>query len=199
MGVTFIYTSDNLIIAQFLGPEAVTQYAVPYQLFSLVFVISNMFIGPLWPAYAEALTRGDIKWVKKTLSRSLKIILFSTGMLSLSLVILGNNLLYLWVGPKISPSLLLNVGLGVWMVIFSFGSAMSILLNAANIFWFQVIFILLTLVFSLIFKCFFIYYFHIIGIIWGTILAFVTFFIIPYTIFIYKKFYKDLDVDYLIK
>ncbi len=35
IGVTFIYASDNLIITQFLGPEAVTQYAIPYQMFSI--------------------------------------------------------------------------------------------------------------------------------------------------------------------
>ena len=116
MGVTLIYGSDNLIITQFLGPEAVTQYAIPYQMFSLSLVIFNIVIAPLWPAYGEAIARGDIAWVQKTLNRSLKIILLSTGVVSLFLVIFGNQLLNIWVGPKISPSLLLNLGLGFWMV-----------------------------------------------------------------------------------
>lgn len=189
VGVTFIYSADNLIITQFLGPEAVTQYAVPYQLFSFVFVIANMFIVPLWPAYAEALTCGDLHWVKKTLNRSLKIMVLPAGIASLFLIILGNHLLYLWVGPKISPQLWLNVGLGIWMVLLTAGSLMSILLNAANIFRFQFIFVSLTFIFSIIFKCFFVKYFHISGIIWGTILAFLLFFIIPYSIFIKKTFY----------
>lgn len=192
MGIILIYSSDNLIITQFLGPEAVTQYAVPYQLFSFIFVISNMFIGPLWPAYTEALARGDVNWMKKTFVRSLKVILLSTGAISLFLVIFGNQILHLWVGAKISAPLLLNFGLGIWMVLLAFGSTMSIFLNAANIFRFQIIFISLTLISSIAFKCLFVYYFNISGIIWGTIAAFTIFFIIPYALFIHNKIYKSI-------
>jgi O-antigen/teichoic acid export membrane protein len=191
MGVILIYGSDNLIITQFLGPEAVTQYAIPYQMFSLSMVIFNIVIGPLWPAYSEAIARGDISWVRKTLSRSLRIVLLSTGLISTSLIIINNKLLYLWVGPKVTPSLLLNFGLGIWMILLTFGGAMSILLNASNIFRFQIIFISLTLIFSLIFKCIFVHYYNLPGIIWGTVLAYLIFFIIPYILFIKKKFYNE--------
>ncbi len=193
MGVILIYGSDNVIITQFLGPDEVTQYAIPYQMFSQALVILNVIYAPLWPAYAEAIARGDMHWVQKTLGRSLKIILLSTGAVSLFLFIFGNQLLHFWVGPTISPPLLLNLGLGLWMLILAFGSAMSILLNAANIFRFQIIFISLTFIFSVAFKCFFIYYFKLPGIIWGTILAFTIFFIIPYSLFIYKKFYREIS------
>jgi O-antigen/teichoic acid export membrane protein len=190
MGLTFIYSADNLIIAQFLGPEAVTQYAVPYQLFGFVFVITNIFIGPLWPAYTEALTRGDISWAKNTLYRSLRIILLTTGAVSLFLVIFGNQILHMWVGPKLSAPFFLNLGLGIWMVLLAFGSGMSIFLNAANIFRFQIIFISLTFIFSIVFKCLFIHNYKIVGVIWGTIIAFFIFFIIPYSIYIYNKVFK---------
>jgi len=193
MGVTLIYGSDNLIITQFLGPEAVTQYAIPYQMFSFSLAVFNILIAPFWPAYGEALARGDLLWVRKTLKRSLKIILLSTGLVSLFLVFYGNLILNIWVGPKVSPSVLLNVGLGVWMVLLTFGGTLTILLNAANIFRFQVIFVSLTFIFSLIFKCLFIYYFQLVGIIWGTILAYVIFLIIPYSIFVRKTFYRDIE------
>jgi O-antigen/teichoic acid export membrane protein len=191
MGVVLIYGSDNLILTQFLGPEAVTQYAIPYQMFSLSLVIFNIIIAPLWPAYGEAIARGDISWVRKTLTRSLRLILLTTGLVSIFLIILGNKLLYLWVGSKISPSLPLNLGLGIWMVLLTVGGAMSILLNAANIFRFQILFTSLTLIFSIIFKCIFVHYFNIPGIIWGTLLAYLIFFIIPYSLFIRKKIYHD--------
>jgi O-antigen/teichoic acid export membrane protein len=190
-GVILIYGVDNLIITQFLGPEAVTQYAIPYQMFSLSIVIFNIVIAPLWPAYGEAIARGDMAWVRKTLSRSLRIVLLSTGLVSTSLIIFGNQLLYLWVGPKISPSLLLNFGLGIWMMMLNVGGAISILLNASNIFRFQIIFTSLTLIFSIIFKCFFVYYFNLPGIVWGTLLAYLIFFLIPYSLFIRKTFYNS--------
>ncbi len=49
----------------------VPQYAVPARLFAFIGVLVAMLIGPLWPAYGEALTRGDISWVKRTLQRTL--------------------------------------------------------------------------------------------------------------------------------
>ena len=191
LGLALICTSDNLIIAQFMGPEAVTQYAIPFQMFSLSLVIFNL-LTPLWPAYSEAIARGDMAWVRKTLSRSLKLILLSNGLVSLVLIIFAHQLIYLWVGPKISPSLLLNLGLGLWMVVFTFGSALSLVLNAANIFRFQIIFIFLTIIFSLLFKCYFIYYFKLPGIVWGTIIAFTIFYILPYAYYINRKFYKGV-------
>ena len=196
-GVTLIYGADNLIIAQFLGPEAVTQYAIPYQMFGLSMVIFNIVMFPLWPAYGEAIARGDMAWVQKTLGRSLKLIFLSTGVVSLFLVIFGNQILHLWVGPKISPSLLLNLGLALWMVLLTLGSTMSILLNAANIFWFQTIFISLTFIFSILLKILFIHHYKLLGIIWSSILTYTIFFIIPYSIFIHKTFYKDLNSDNL--
>lgn len=191
VGMTFTYSSDNLIIAQFLGPEAVTRYAIPYQMFNFGVVIFNVFFGALWPAYGEAIARGDMIWVKKTLSRSLKMVFLSTLTISVFLILLGNNLLSLWVGPDISMSLLLSIGYGLWIIILTIGTAMSHLLNAANIFKFQIIFIFLTLIISLIVKCVFVNYFHIAGIIWGSILAYLFFTIIPYSWFL-KKYIRDI-------
>jgi O-antigen/teichoic acid export membrane protein len=189
MGVTLIYTSDNLIIAHFLGPAAVTQYAIPYQMFSIALLIFNAIFWPLWPAYSEAMARGDLAWVQKTLHRSLIMILLSIGLVSLFLVVFGNQLLLYWVGSKISPSLSLNIGLGLWMVVLTFGSALSLLLNAANIFRFQIMLIFLTVTVSLIMKSVLVQYYGIPGIIWSTIIAYAIIYIVPSYSYINKKFY----------
>ncbi len=191
VGVTLMNSSDNLIIAQFLGLEAVTQFAIPYQMFSMGIVMFNVFFSPLWPAYSEAIARHDFPWVKDTLNRSLKLILISTGLLSLFLIIFGNRLLNFWVGPAISPSLPLILGLGVWMIVLSVGTAMSQLLNATNIFRFQILYVYLTLVFSLLFKCVLVSLYKLPGIVWGSILAYVIFFILPYSLYIKKYFLRE--------
>jgi O-antigen/teichoic acid export membrane protein len=191
VGVTFTYSSDNVIIAQFLGPEAVTQYAIPYQMFNFGVVIFNVFFGALWPAYGEAIARGDMIWVQKTMNRSLKMIFLLTVIISAILVIFGNKLLYFWVGPTISMSLLFSLGLGLWIIVLTLGTAMSHLLNAANIFKFQIVFIFITLIVSLIVKCILVYHFNIAGIIWGSILAYIFFTIIPYSLFL-KNYFRNI-------
>src|SRR5208282_70762 len=69
------YTSDNIVIAQVLGAAAVALYAVPQKLFSSVSTIVSMAINPLWPAYGEALARGDVAWVRRTFFASLRLVL----------------------------------------------------------------------------------------------------------------------------
>src|SRR5207248_1138716 len=71
ISMAFAFTSDNLVAAQVLGPEAVTQYSVPYRLFGIFITMLMVILGPLWPAYGEAASRGDVDWVVRTLKRSL--------------------------------------------------------------------------------------------------------------------------------
>ena len=61
------YSSDNFVTAQVLGPAAVAHYAIPSRLALAGVTLLTVFLSPLWPAYAEALARGDREWTLKTL------------------------------------------------------------------------------------------------------------------------------------
>ncbi len=190
MLVKFTYSSDNLIIAQVLGSEAVSQYAIPAQMFGVCLVIMNMVIGPLWPAYSEAMARGEMAWAEKTLNRTLLLLLVVVGAPSVCLVIFGPWLLKLWVGPGISPAFSLLLGFGLWTIILSIGSSMSIFLNAANIFRFQIICTSLTFISSLLLKIFLARFWGLSGVVWASIFAYLFCFNIPYAIYIHKLFSK---------
>jgi O-antigen/teichoic acid export membrane protein len=188
MLVKLTYSSDNLIIAQILGAKAVSQYAVPAQMFGFCIIIMNMVTSPLWPAYGEAMARGEIAWAAKTLSRTIVLVLFVVGVPSMLLVILGPWLLKLWVGTQISPSFPLLLGFGIWTLILSLGSSMSIFLNAANIFRFQIICNTLALMLSLLAKIFLCRSFGLSGVIWGTIIAYSLCCVLPYFLYLSKYF-----------
>jgi O-antigen/teichoic acid export membrane protein len=111
------YQTDNLILAQVLGPDSVTTYAVTNRLFMIVPAILFLIMIPLWPVYGEAAARGDVQWIKKTLNRSLLIALGLTIPANLLLVIFSRPLLRVWVGPQIVPSLLLLTGLATWTIV----------------------------------------------------------------------------------
>jgi O-antigen/teichoic acid export membrane protein len=188
MLVKLTYSSDNLIIAQMLGAEAVSQYAIPAQMFGVCLIIMNMVIGPLWPAYSEAMARGEIAWAEKTLNRTLVVLLIVVGIPSGLLVILGPWLLKLWVGSKITPSLPLLLGFGIWTLILSIGGSMSLFLNAANIFGFQIICNTLAFIVSVLAKIFLARSFGLPGVVWGTIIAYLFCFLLPYSIYLSRLF-----------
>jgi O-antigen/teichoic acid export membrane protein len=133
------YSSDNIVLAAVLGPEAVSQYAVPAKLFSLVTLATSFLTVPLWPAYGEALARGDHHWIRRTLYRSLILSAGVSVILSVALVSFGTRIIYLWVGPSIQPSPLLLAGLGIWGVVCSISNGIAIFLNGLSVMRFQVI------------------------------------------------------------
>ncbi len=136
MAVSF--SSDNLVLARVLGPQAVAQYAVPARLFGFVNVACITALGALWPAYGEALARNDHGWIFKTFVRSLILTALISGSAGLLLACFGSRLVYYWVGPAIHPSPILLIALAIWSVVFSLSSTMSLFLNGLSIMSFQV-------------------------------------------------------------
>jgi O-antigen/teichoic acid export membrane protein len=177
--VAVAYASDNLVIAQILGASAVPAYAVPEKLFSFVALALATVLTPLWPAYGEALARGDVAWVRRTFARSLAL---SGGMaagLAMALVLAAPGLLSLWVGRSIAPPLLLLVGLAVWKTIEAGGNAMAMLLNGANVVRVQIVVAVGAGICALLLKIVLVGHIGVAGAVWATIIAYSVIAVVP--------------------
>ena len=182
--VALAYSSDNIVAAHVLGPEAVTQYAVPLRLFAVVPMLLGMVIAPLWPAYGEAIARQDTDWVATALRRSLVLVLAISAPVSLFFVVFGGRAIHFWVGPAIHPSLLLLVGMAFFTVLTMTANVGSTLLNGANVIRFQVVTALLVGITALGAKILLARWIGLPGIIWGTTLALFVFMAVPNAVFI---------------
>jgi O-antigen/teichoic acid export membrane protein len=167
----FSVSIDNIIITQALGPEAVTQFAVPIRMFLLVRSVGGMFVFPLWPAYSEALTRGDISWVKKTVLRSVALSFACFGPLAFSLAVFGKGLVHVWVGPQIQPTYGLLAGAALWVVVDLCGQAMTVFLCGANLMKFQVFLFVGSALANLPGKLIGVRLFGLSGVVWTTALS----------------------------
>lgn len=132
------FSADNFIVARVLGAVNVPEYSIPQRMFSMIAMISSMLVAPLWPAYGEAISRGDMPWVRRTLRGSLLTVLAVTTVASAALLLASRTLLHWWVGTRIHPPFALLLGLAVWTVIGCCGDAIGNFLNAANFIRFQV-------------------------------------------------------------
>ena len=126
------FTSDNIVIAQVLGAAAVAVYAVPQKLFSFVSMVVGMGITPLWPAYGEAIARGDVAWVRRVFLGSLWITLAIAVPLCTLLVVAGPWILKVAVGKSLYAPLSLLVVLGLWGVVSAVSAPIAMLLNGAG-------------------------------------------------------------------
>lgn len=184
IAVALAFSSDNLVVARVLGSAAVTAYSVPMRLFTFIPALIFLCLAPLWPAYGEAIARGDIRWVKRTLLWSTAGVSVITGSVSLVLIIVGNPLIHLATGKHIVASQWLLIGLGLWTTITSASNAVAMFLNGANAILFQVIFALTMSVAALGLKITLAREIGLPGVIWGTIIAYVIFSLIPFVIYV---------------
>ena len=99
------------------GSLAVAQMAIPLRFFNIASAIILVFLGPLWPAYADARARGDMEWSRRTLVRSLLATAAVAMLLIVPAAFWGKTLLAWWVGEDVAvpPSLLL--AFGAWAIV----------------------------------------------------------------------------------
>jgi O-antigen/teichoic acid export membrane protein len=126
------FTSDTLVLAQLIGPEAVAEYGVASKLFLIPAGFVAIALSPLWPAYGEAIARGDLAWTRSTLIRSIRASLLITLPAAIVLVAFGQPIIALWVGTAVAPSLLLLFCFGIWTVLSAIGTSVAMLLNGAE-------------------------------------------------------------------
>lgn len=182
-----VFASDNIVIAQVLGAHFVAGYAVPQRLFSIVPGLLSMALVPLWPAYSEAISRGDHGWAWRTLKRTLILAMGSAALASIVLVFGGKWLIALWVGPAIATSMWLLLGLGIWQVVQAGGIAVNMYLNAANVMRFLTISCVSLAVVAVVLKICLVTAIGVAGVIWATIISYVLCVGIPTYLFLRKK------------
>jgi O-antigen/teichoic acid export membrane protein len=180
IAVAVTFASDNVVIAQVLGAESVTDYAVPERMFGFISAILGMALMPLWPAYGEAISRGDHSWVRRILRRSFLISIGLAAAASTCLVLAGPRLMALWVGHAIEPLFLLMLGFGVWKVIEAGGNAIAMFLNGAHVVRVQVVVATITAIVVIVLKVVLVTFIGIPGAIWATVIGYSTCTALPY-------------------
>jgi O-antigen/teichoic acid export membrane protein len=173
------YASDNFIIAHLLGVPAVADYAVPERMFSLITVVLAMVLAPLWPAYGEAIARGDAAWVRRTLRRSVTTAVALSAICAFSLVLLGPWLIEAWVGKAVMPSVVLLMAFAVWKTVEAGGNALAVFLNGAHVVKAQVVMAILTAGVALPLKIVLVKSVGVAGAVTATVVAYLVFTALP--------------------
>jgi len=182
--VALAYSSDSLVIAQRLGAAEVTAYALPEKLFTLISTLVAIALAPFWPAYGEALSRGDTQWVRRTLRRTLLLGICLASVASLLLVMLAPWIISLWIRQQIEVSFLVLLACGVWKVIEAGGVAAAMLLNGANLIALQLWCAIPTAILSFSLKWYLVPAIGVSGAVWASIIAYLLCTAIPIKIFL---------------
>jgi len=122
---------DNLIIARLQGTASVTYFSYHLRPFAVIQSIQLLCITPLWPAYAEAITLGEFRWVKRLLLGSMGVSIL-LGVASASfLLFTGDRIIPLWVGKPVVVSHPLLWALALWNMLAALGATVAVFWNSA--------------------------------------------------------------------
>lgn len=186
-GLIALY-SDTLIIAGYLGVSEVAVYSVSFKLFTIPSVVMSFYLSPLWPAYAEANSRGDICWIHETFLKSLK---YSSAIVipaSLLMLFFGNLVIEKWVGQTIQVPFNLMLSLFFWTILTIIGGNFSSLLNGLNIIKFQVLTSVAMAIANVVLSVILVQRIGVSGVVWGSVISLFLFVYVPTSVFIWKYF-----------
>lgn len=125
LSYTAIQLASTLVIAQMLGSSDVPEYGVPQRVAAVGTLLIALVVNPLWPAYAEALARGDYGWVKRTLRRALLFVSLAGAAFGLGFLLFGRPLVEWWVNGAISPSWSMLCGLAALTAVSGFENVLT--------------------------------------------------------------------------
>lgn len=190
ISIALAFTSDTLITARILGPVAVAEYAVSAKLFMVPTAIVAAMFSALWPAYRESISRGDVTWARRTLTRSLRVGLLITIPSAVLLVVFGLWLIHLWVGDEVQPPFLLVLGFGVWIILNGLGTSVAMFLNGAQEIRAQAGAAIVMAIANITVSIWLAGRIGVAGVIWGTVITYGLFVLVPMTLYLPSVFRK---------
>jgi O-antigen/teichoic acid export membrane protein len=128
-----VLQTPNVIVARTFGAATVPVFAVTYQLFYSAFTLLNTHVSPLWPAYAEANSKQDYLWLRRTHWRMIKesLMLAIVGFTLLGLT--SKWLVRIWAGEAVVPSSAFNWTLVAHFIQWSWNYVFVILLTGMGL------------------------------------------------------------------
>jgi len=123
---------DNLIIVHQIGPAAVTEYAVPAKLASLLGLVVTTLFLPLWAAYGEAVARKDYIWIRRTTLKMSFLGGLAVLIAAVIMVVLSGILIELWMGRSFHAQTTILIFLSSLSVLMAISSPSQMLLNSVG-------------------------------------------------------------------
>lgn len=192
VAIAVAFQSDVIVAAAVLGPEAAATYAVTLKFFLIAPSFIGFYLAALWPAYSEAIARGDTAWIRSTLRRSMLIAATGSTAFAAAMLAIGPWLLPAWTGGEVRPPFPLLLGAAAWSVLLATFSSIAMLFNAASVVLFQVVTATVMAAVSIVASILLANAIGLPGIVLGTVGAYVVFSAIPIAIYL-PRLLKRLD------
>ncbi|MBL4710017.1 MAG: polysaccharide biosynthesis C-terminal domain-containing protein [Flavobacteriales bacterium] len=120
-----LFSTDNIIIVNYIGSYEVTVYNVTFKYFNLLIILFNLVLLPYWASFTDAYGKGDKVWILRHMKKLMRFSL-GIGLLGIVMLIFSPWALKAWIGKELTISLdlllfmLLSILLTAWNSIFAY-------------------------------------------------------------------------------
>jgi O-antigen/teichoic acid export membrane protein len=133
-----LFQTSNIIIAQNVGQEGVTEYNIAYKYLGLIYFVFTIVVTPYWSASTDAYTRSDFDWIKQSV-RKLNLIWLLLSFVGLCMLISSNFVYKMWLGKSISANYLTLSFAFIYFISLTRYSIYSYILNGMGKIFIQMI------------------------------------------------------------
>lgn len=119
--VIIIYQSTNILISNVSGPEDVTSYNIAYKYMSMAMMLFTIVLTPLWPAFTDAYTKNDYKWMVNVYRKMSKFCLLSIGLMVCMLMV-SPWFYKIWIGDKAIIPFTMTLTVCIYMMLYNWNS-----------------------------------------------------------------------------
>lgn len=123
-----IFSTDNMIITQILGPEEVTPYNIAFRYFGIPIMGFTIIMAPYWSAVTDAITLNDLNWIKNTLKKLIRLwLLIIAGVIIM--LIVSNSFYLIWIGDIVQIPFLLSALMAVYAILMTWNIIFTNIVN----------------------------------------------------------------------
>jgi O-antigen/teichoic acid export membrane protein len=126
--VLILTQATNFLISNISGPLDVTAFNISHKYFNIGMMVFNIILTPLWPAFTDAYTKGDYRWMKRVYKKMVQIFIFLTA-LTFFMVLISPIAYNLWIGNKASIPFNMTVSVAIYILVLSWSALQLYLIN----------------------------------------------------------------------
>jgi len=179
-----VFSFDSFVVLHYFGNIALGKYSLVAKLFQVAPALAGVWFAPLWPAYAEAIARGDHQWVRRVVTWSTVTASIACAVVCSALALITRQLVHLWIGTDVSPSSWLLAGFVVYSILMVGAGSIAAFLNGSNFIKEQAVLVVSTAALSIALKIGLCKYGSQAGAVWGTNLAYLLLVIPAYCVIV---------------
>jgi O-antigen/teichoic acid export membrane protein len=126
--VVILFQSTNFLISYISSPKDVSYYNIAYKYFNIVMMAYYIVLNPLWPAFTDAYSKEDYKWMNSIYKKMEH--MYIVSLLCMIIMLFISPFIYrIWLSDNIDIPFKMTCVVFVYMIILTWDSLQVMLIN----------------------------------------------------------------------